>query len=71
MRYNKGHPLLDLHMQQGGAGAHLAEDAAAKELAGHVGDSAIGARLHLGLDGQIARQPKVRHLGREAVRLLL
>ncbi len=49
--------------------AHLREDAIAEEFAGHVGDGAVGAGLNLGRDGQVARQPKVRHLGREAVRL--
>lgn len=50
--------------------ARLAHDAVAEELAGHVGDGAVGPRLHRGRDIEIARQPKVRHLGREPVRLL-
>ena len=51
------------------AAAHLAHDAVAEELTGHVGDGTVGARLHLGSDVEVAREPKVCHLGREPMRL--
>ena len=38
---------------------HLAHDAIAEQLQGHVGNGAIGPRLNLGLDIQSPRQAKV------------